>query len=134
MPSNYILVADDSRTLRTYVRRTLAEVGHHVEVACDGFEAVRMIEAECPNVAILDINMPGKDGFGVLEELKGMGAPYCDLPVILLTRNKSQALETLGKQVGAFLHKPASRRVLIETVKRFLHDRDPIPDDSCPMT
>ncbi len=51
-----------------------------------------------------------------------MGHPFDELPIILLTRDQSQALETLGAQVGAFLHKPVSPRVLVDTVTGFLQD------------
>ncbi|MDA0659224.1 MAG: response regulator [Planctomycetota bacterium] len=116
MRPTHVLVADDSRTLRTHVRRTLIEAGFEVEIAEDGIQALQRIRERCPAVAIVDINMPGTDGFGVLGSLKAMGHPFDALPIILLTRDQSQALETLGAQVGAFLHKPVSPRVLVETV------------------
>lgn len=130
MRPTHILVADDSRTLRTHVRRTLVEAGYEVEVAEDGDQALESIQARCPAVAIVDINMPGTDGFGVLSSLKTMGPPFDELPIILLTRDQSQALETLGAQVGAFLHKPVSPRVLVDTVTGFMQNSDWKPADS----
>lgn len=124
MRSKRIVVADDSLTLRTYVRRILIESGFtDIAVVRDGDEAIESVEQQCPDLAILDINMPGMDGFGVLQQLKDMGPPYDAIPVILLTRDESHALKTLGAHVGAFLHKPVSPEVLTDTVQTILEGK-----------
>jgi len=113
MRPTHILVADDSRTLRTHVRRVLTEAGFEAAIAEDGAQALQQIRARCPAVAVLDINMPGIDGFSVLSSLKGMGPPFDELPVILLSRDQSQALETFGGpswSVSAQAGQPVSAR------------------------
>ncbi len=116
MSAPIVLVADDSRTIRTQVSRILLEAGYEVREAADGAEAVARLSAECPAVAILDIKMPGIDGYGVCQQLQEMGAPWDRLPIIFLTSESSHALEMLGQELGAYLRKPVSSELVLSTV------------------
>ena len=69
---------------------------------------------------ILDINMPGLDGFEVCEQLKSSDVNMQNLPIIFLTSDDSHALELLGRQFGAYLQKPVSSEVLVSAVKEQL--------------
>jgi DNA-binding response OmpR family regulator len=120
MSSTRILVADDSATLRTQLRRALTEAGYDVAVASDGLEAVQLARREPPELAILDIEMPGLDGYGVCQELQRMGEPWSRLPIVFLTASQSHALEMLGDKLGAYLHKPVGTKQLLQTVARQL--------------
>ena len=64
-----MLVVDDDETLRRLVVETLARDGRELREAADGLEALVMIAARPPDVLVLDLSMPGLDGFGVLERL-----------------------------------------------------------------
>lgn len=118
-----VLVADDSRTIRTQLKQILSEAGYEVITACDGREAVEQICAEKPFLAVLDINMPILDGYGVCQELKRLGGPLNKLPVIFLTTLRSRALEMLGGELGAYLQKPVDTNDLLEAVNTFIPER-----------
>lgn len=113
-----ILVVDDSRTVRVQLARILSDAGHETRVACDGEEALALIEELQPQLLILDIQMPGMDGYTVCQELQARGAPYSELPVVFLTCLESRALDLLGDAMGAYLRKPVNREELLEAVAR----------------
>jgi CheY-like chemotaxis protein len=120
MPSPKILIVDDSRTVRTVVKRALCEAGYETITAADGMESLEIFRRECPQLAILDIRMPVLDGYGVCQELKRMGAPFDKIPIVFLTTLESHALELLGDELGAYLQKPVRPQQLLETVARFV--------------
>jgi DNA-binding response OmpR family regulator len=115
-----VLVADDSRTIRTQLKQILTQEGYRVTEACSGREAVDLIQENPPFLAILDINMPELDGYGVCQELKELGKPYTQIPIVLLTSLDSHALELLGGELGAYLRKPIKQAELLETIEAFL--------------
>ena len=65
-----VLVADDKATGRELVRTVLENSGHEVHEASDGLEAISQARTLRPDLIILDIHMPGLDGFGVIEQLR----------------------------------------------------------------
>jgi DNA-binding response OmpR family regulator len=111
-----ILVADDSATVRTQVRRALSEAGYAVVEAANGLRALQLADRERPSVIVLDIDMPYLDGFGVCQHLRQMGAPWNTTPIVFLTSAASHALELLGGQLGAYVQKPVSAERLLEVV------------------
>ncbi len=77
-----LLIAEDDRALGQFLSRGLEADGHRVRLACDGDAAVEAFRQEMPDLTILDLNMPVKDGEQVLVELRALDA---DLPVLVLT-------------------------------------------------
>src|SRR5579863_6092185 len=77
-----LLVAEDDRALGVFLSRGLEADGHRVRVAYDGAVAVEAFRQELPDLTILDLNLPIKDGEQVLEEIRGVDA---DLPILILT-------------------------------------------------
>ncbi len=77
-----LLIAEDDRALGQFLSRGLEADGHRVRLACDGGAAVEAFRQEMPDLTILDLNMPVKDGEQVLVELRSLDA---DLPVLVLT-------------------------------------------------
>lgn len=77
-----LLVAEDDRALGQFLSRGLEADGHRVRLAHDGGAAVEAFREDLPDLTILDLNMPVKDGEQVLEELRAMNA---ELPVLVLT-------------------------------------------------
>lgn len=114
-----IVIADDSRTIRTQLRRTLMDAGYNVVEATDGVEAVQKICAENPVLAIVDINMPELDGYGVCQTIRDIGRPWNETPVIFLTSMQSHALEVLGREMGAYLKKPVDPDTVLKAVREF---------------
>lgn len=115
-----ILVADDSSTIRTLVRRALTRAGLDVTVACDGREAVETARRERPDLVILDIQMPEMDGYTACEQILALEDRVADLPIIFLTRDTASHLSMLGNQLGAYLHKPVCDETLVTTVRTLL--------------
>lgn len=128
MSGSKILVVDDSRTIRNAVRRSLANAGYEVVCASNGHEAIDLLTNDFA-LMILDINMPGLDGYEVCEQLKSADVDLNSLPIIFLTSNDSHALELLGRQYGAYLQKPVSPEVLLSAVKEQLSS-GPTPANS----
>ncbi len=77
-----LLIAEDDRALGLFLSRGLEADGHRVRLAYDGAAAVEAFRQELPDLTILDLNMPIKDGEQVLEEVRALDA---DLPVLVLT-------------------------------------------------
>lgn len=77
-----LLIAEDDKALGLFLKRGLEADGHRVRLACDGAAAVEAFRQEMPDLTILDLNMPMKDGEQVLDEVRTMDA---DLPVLVLT-------------------------------------------------
>jgi len=111
-----ILVVDDSQSIRLAVKRILTEAGYSVVVACDGDEALEKL-AENPALIVLDINMPGLDGYGFCDRMSRQHPSSVDVPVVFLTTEKSPALEKLGDELGAYLQKPVGDEELLGVVE-----------------
>jgi DNA-binding response OmpR family regulator len=111
-----LLVVDDSRTVRLQVERILTNAGYDVITAEDGLEAIEHLQQQ-PSLMVLDVTMPRLDGYGVVERLKQLGAEFERLPIVFLTSLESRAMELLGREYGAYLHKPVCEQQLLSVVK-----------------
>jgi CheY-like chemotaxis protein len=120
MTEPHILVADDSSTIRTQVSQILNNAGYRVTTANDGAQAVQLAKRDVPSVMVLDVNMPALDGFGVCLELRRMGPPWSEIPIVFLTSSNSHALEILGEEMGAYLRKPVREDDLLNAVRVFM--------------
>lgn len=118
-----VLVADDDPAARSLVRRQLQRAGYRVATAHDGAEALRMVAKERPDLITLDIMMPGRDGWSVIEALRE-SPKTVDLPVLMLSVLRERRLALV---VGAteYLVKPVPRDVLLSTIQRLI-DRTPL--------
>ena len=119
MPSQ-ILIVDDSRTVRVLLETVLGNAGFETIAVSNGNEALACLQQSVPALLILDIQMPEMDGYAVCHELKSLGAPFDQLPVVFLTSLESHALDLLGDEMGAYLHKPIDETQLLEVVRRFV--------------
>src|SRR3954467_3588131 len=113
-----ITLVDDDENIVTSVSLALESHGHTVKAYYDGAAGLAALEAEPPDLAILDVKMPRMDGMEVLRRLRRPS----DLPVIILTSKDEEIDEILGFNLGAddYIHKPFSQRLLIERVKAVL--------------
>lgn len=104
-----ILVVDDEEDLRVLLRFELEAQGHEVDEAGSGGEALAAIAASRPDLVMLDLRMPGMDGWDVLRDLQARGITP-DLPVIALSAHASQELiaETLELGCATYVTKPFS--------------------------
>lgn len=118
----HILVVDDDPDILTAITVGLADTGAEVKTASDGNTAVRMVEEDHPDLVILDIMLPQKSGFLVLEKLR-QSKPRSEGPkVIMITGNQGkrhrQYAEALG--VDAYINKPFHMEQLVETTEKLL--------------
>jgi two-component system chemotaxis response regulator CheY len=112
---------DDPATLELLVTR-LSVAGYEVTYARDGHQAVASILASRPNAAILDVNMPILDGFGVMKALRDNPSVSARMPIMVLTARNSPEDVKRAIQLGArdFLSKPFKDAHLLERVARLL--------------
>jgi DNA-binding response OmpR family regulator len=114
-----VLVVEDDEDVQVLVARLLASVGHDVDTAADGAEALRKVESHRPDLIVLDLIMPGVDGWEVLRWLKTQAhAP----PVVILTGRGDYATFARGVQEGAtaYVVKPFRFHELMATCQRVL--------------
>jgi len=113
-----ILIADDDRHIRELVGYYLQNEGYQVIEAVDGNEASELLFSRNIDLAIVDVMMPGKDGFQLCEEIR----QYYDFPVILLTAKDQLADKERGFAVGTddYLTKPFEPQELLFRIKALL--------------
>ncbi len=116
-----ILVVDDEPDIATLVAYHLAKRGYRVTTASDGSEALRTAVEERPDLIVLDLMLPGRSGYDVLEELRRRGETR-HIGVILLTARNERADRLKGLQLGAddYLGKPFSPEELMLRVSALL--------------
>lgn len=112
------LVVDDDRVLVDVLAFTLRREGFEVVLAFDGLSALERWEYEQPDIVILDVNLPRKDGFAVCREINQRGKT----PIILLTVRGEEDDIVKGLQIGAddYIVKPFSPRQLVARVSAVL--------------
>jgi two-component system response regulator ChvI len=113
-----ITLVDDDENIVASISLALESHGHKVKGYYDGASGLAALEADPPDLAILDVKMPRMDGMEVLRRLR----QTTELPVIILTSKDEEIDEILGFNLGAddYIHKPFSQRLLIERVKAVL--------------
>ncbi len=116
-----VLVADDDARVRDLVCEVLEHSGLRVVAASNGEEVLRLVAAHRPVLIVLDVFMPGMDGYTAIARLRGERGSE-DVRVIVLTGRDEPLYHTLSAGVGAVAHltKPVSPRQLVETVHRAL--------------
>ncbi len=120
--SNNILIVDDEKAIADIIKFNLEKEGYTVYTANDGEEGIKKVFELMPDLVLLDIMMPKKDGFQVLKEIR---AKY-QIPVIMLTAKEEEVDKVLGLELGAddYVVKPFSMRELMARVKANLRRVD----------
>ncbi|MED1202728.1 response regulator YycF [Heyndrickxia acidicola] len=110
-----ILVVDDEKPIADILQFNLSKEGFTVYCAYDGDEAIRMVEEVQPELIVLDIMLPNRDGMEVCREVR----KKYDMPIIMVTAKDSEIDKVLGLELGAddYVTKPFSTRELIARVK-----------------
>ena len=118
-----ILIAEDDPAIAFGLKLDLQKEGYVAEIVTDGMEAVARASASAPDLLLLDVMMPKKDGFDVCRELRAAG---CRFPIILLTALTQEAEVVMGLELGAddYITKPFSPRVLRARIKAALRRTD----------
>ncbi len=110
-----ILVVDDERAIADIIKFNLEKEGYIIETAYNGEEALEKVKDINPDLLILDVMMPKKDGFEVLKEVRESSS----IPVLMLTAKEEEVDKVLGLELGAddYITKPFSMRELVARVK-----------------
>jgi len=119
-----ILIIEDELSMRTALADSLADAGYRTMVAIDGDQGLERAQLESPDLILLDVMMPGRDGFLVCKELRRVGNVS---PVIMLTAKGLVEDRVMGLDVGAddYLVKPFSIRELLARVRALLRRSNP---------
>jgi two-component system, OmpR family, alkaline phosphatase synthesis response regulator PhoP len=117
-----ILLVDDEQNIRELAALYLEKEGFAVDFAADGREAIQRFHAAQPNLVLLDVMMPGMDGFEVCRELRRES----DVPVLMLTARSEDVDKIVGLELGAddYMTKPFNPRELVARVKAILRRYD----------
>jgi CheY-like chemotaxis protein len=111
-----ILVVEDDADLRQMFRTALAFAGFRVLEAGDGFRALQLLDADPPDLVVLDLGLPVVSGLIVREELAAQ-VHTRNIPIVVVTASKGPHE---GLDVACVLYKPVTTEQLIETVRRCL--------------
>lgn len=119
-----ILVVDDEKPISDIVKFNLEKEGFEVVVAYDGEEAIEKVEEEQPDLLVLDLMLPKKDGLEVCREVR----KSYEMPIIMVTAKDQEIDKVLGLELGAddYVTKPFSNRELVARVKANLRRQSAI--------
>ncbi|WP_182200322.1 response regulator YycF [Paraliobacillus salinarum] len=127
--SQKILVVDDEKPIADILKFNLEKEGYEVVCAYDGDEAIRLTDQEKPDLLLLDIMLPNRDGNEVCKEIR----KEHNMPIIMLTAKDSEIDKVLGLELGAddYVTKPFSNREVIARVKANLRrQQQPATDNA----
>ena len=118
MTASRILVVDDDDDIRGLVRTLLERAGYEVSDAADGRAGLRELYGSSPDLVILDVAMPGLDGWETLERIREL----TDVPVLMLTARDAELERVRGLKAGAddYVVKPFGRQELVARVEVLL--------------
>lgn len=119
--SRVVLVAEDDRDIRELVTAKLSGAGYRVIAVADGIAALNVIREQSPDIALLDVMMPGSSGLDVIGKLR-TDERTASVPVILLSAKSQDFDVETGLALGAadYIIKPFSPRELLERVEAVL--------------
>lgn len=113
-----VLIVDDETSIQELIRFNLEQAGFETEVASDGLAALEMFESYKPDLIVLDLMLPGKDGYDVCKEIRRTS----NVPIIMLTAKETELERVLGLELGAddYMTKPFSPLELVARIKAVL--------------
>jgi DNA-binding response OmpR family regulator len=123
-----IMIVDDDPAIRQLLTDVLEMDGHEVRVAADGFSALRALQEYRPDCVVLDVMMPGLDGYGVLRSIRSQDGDR--VPAIMLTAAADPASAAQAWADGAdyYLAKPFGADEVLYLIRGSLRDRQPVAD------
>lgn len=116
--SNLVLVVDDDDGLQESLEALLELEGYRVCLACDGFQALNMLQATRPALILLDLMMPRMNGYELVGQMRQQGY-LPGIPIVVLTAGRvSEKIKQLG--VDGYIEKPFELDDLLNQVQRFI--------------
>jgi CheY-like chemotaxis protein len=116
-----ILIVDDVRTDREILGRIVTGAGHHPVFASDGGEALSAAKHASPALILLDVIMPGQDGYKTCRTLKS-DPQTANIPVVLVTSKGSDSDKFWGRRLGAqeTVVKPYEPQTIVDVIQRYV--------------
>jgi two-component system alkaline phosphatase synthesis response regulator PhoP len=116
-----VLVVDDAPDIVRLVRDYLEHAGFSVLAAANGIDALRIARTERPDLIVLDLGLPGRDGLDVTRELRRDSA-VASVPIVMLTARADESDKLVGLELGAddYVTKPFSAKELVARVRAVL--------------
>lgn len=117
----HVLLVDDDAALRGLLTRYLSENGYEVTAVADGVEMDEAFARQSPDLVILDLMLPGEDGFSLARRLRS----GCDVPIVMLSARGEDVDRIVGLEIGAddYLPKPFNPRELLARIRAVLRRR-----------
>jgi len=132
MPDKQILIIEDEEDIRELVRYNLERENFTVTEVESGEAGLEAVRREAPDLILLDLMLPGKDGMQVCRELK-QNPETADIPIVMMTARGEESDIVAGLELGAedYIVKPFSPKVLVARIKAVLRRKTaaPPPDD-----
>ncbi len=121
-----VLLVDDEPNIILSLEFLIEQAGYETRVARDGDAALKSIEERKPDLILLDVMLPKRDGFDVCKRIRANPA-WNDIRIVMLTAKGRDSEREKGLALGAdaYITKPFSTREAMEQIKRFLDDEDP---------
>ncbi|HEY2981589.1 MAG TPA: response regulator [Anaerolineales bacterium] len=116
-----ILYIEDNRDNRSLVRRVLESEGYAVTEAANAEDALTSLEVGSPDLILMDINMPGVDGYALTAKIKSV-PDYTQIPIIAMTANVMRGDRERSLEAGCdgYIQKPIDIDVLAQQIERFM--------------
>ena len=127
MAKEKILIVEDEKDIIEMIEYNLKKEGYETRSVLSGEEAISSAKKERPDLVILDLMLPGIDGFDVCRSLKNNDVT-ARIPIIMLTAKSQEADKVAGLELGSddYMTKPFSPRELIARIKAVLRRQDPV--------
>lgn len=125
----HLLIVDDDRRIRTLLSRVLSEEGYRVTTAADAAEATARLRSLTFDLIVLDVMMPGEDGYAFAARLRASGTGLAQVPILMLTARSEAEDRVRGLETGAddYLGKPCEPRELALRIASILRRAGPRP-------
>ncbi|MBQ9146070.1 MAG: response regulator transcription factor [Clostridia bacterium] len=120
-----LLIVDDEKDIRNLLAQYAQFSGYEVDEAADGYEAVKKVEVSLPDLIIMDVMMPGLDGFGAVKLIR----KHSQVPILMLSARGEEYDKLYGFDLGIddYVTKPFSPREVMARVGRILLRGKPAP-------
>jgi DNA-binding response OmpR family regulator len=121
-----VVVVEDERNIIEAISFILSRDGWEVKTHSNGHDAVEAVRARAPDLVILDVMLPGKSGFDILQDMR-KDAELADIPVLMLTARGQERDREMAERAGAdrYMTKPFSNAEVLEAVRDLVGDERP---------
>jgi two-component system, chemotaxis family, chemotaxis protein CheY len=119
--SKKILVVDDSESMRLLVAMILESVGHHVQQAVDGADALKYLDGRDFTLILTDLNMPNMDGISLISHVRTMDR-YKSIPIVMVTTESLTSVKDQARAAGAtgWIIKPFVAEKLLAVINKLV--------------